>query len=1769
MENNNNISISDELKNETKTKSNVDNSNVRNPNFNVPLKTAVISAASTREEGELSTSASSSDDDENDDDENPVSSGRQSAGSINPPAPTGLCSVPSFNNLNKGIVQASKATSSDNPENSVGVQSRSFLQSKNDKGFEKNKLRTRSANTVWRRPPGADTNLVIRFSDDDTGSESEDCRLKKALELRRKTAGADNKQRLFSLVSAKPTKLQPAARNVNKVLPKKSLSRTFVSDITRINGGDQARVAGSSSAEQVSRVRNLNTMKRKLSNEEHVSDQCLGLNTTKLRDLRQQIELREKELKLKAVYQNKDFASVSGRDYNSGNLGAGADRKSDMTSLGIRMLEATEPDKKRLKVTGTCSTQPVSDRHQEIVSLKSHIPLKELALGSNGLQDRNMIDHDPKGNPPRKTDSRTVKWKKQDDKLEDNSENLSSALKEGANVTVNDMQTDRCSMQMDPSVLLNQNAPLTNVDSNVFLKNKNNVILNHPLKIGGRQLLGSFSKTTSREQLHDAISNDREVGQALDNTCQASLDHSSRWNYVAVANVSEHDNMDMDSLVEMEESLDKELGEAQEQRRICEIEERNALKAYRKAQRALVEANSRCTDLYRRRELYSAHFRSLFLSDSGLSCSTGKQERVRIGFNQMDNSSRSLQQMPPSNLPERPDYDRHNQPGYDLNIQSASDSPLNAPYIHVNGQNLSFEPCSEPDASTSEPLYVNRKPAADIASSPNDRFSADEDEETSPLKHKNVQPYSKIQQREQASVGRQKESAYQSNEKSFTDCSPDSLILEATLRSELFARLGKRTFSKPSSPLNLYPADEVATDSDNGSERTQTSNGSALLSEPERNQEFGLGGNDQPERNNSEVTFNIQNQKKNDDEYSSAWHPVETFVFSPSLVLRSAFGHMKYIPALNSIELQSQKGKQDGSCDYKNEADCTDIGDIHCAITIADPMEEGIRGLCGQEVGSFTSDLLVDPFWPLCTYELRGKCNNDQCPWQHVRDFSNGKVGRRRDDFYSSDCQVGLLQTSYKGTTELSKFQCASTPPTYIVGLDILKYDPHKYNSVVTQGNGQCWKKCFTICIALSNFLQKDLPADEPFLLGSDGRIEVQCNSEKQLSYFQSRKSIVNHPNLTLPSTLQSLEMAFLMLSQEANKLEGMKKALSVLSRAIEAVPNSDILWIIYLLIYNGNVKSVAKDDMYSYAVKHNDKCYVIWLLYINSRTRIDYRLVAYDAALTALCRSLSTYEKDEMYASACILDVFLQMMDFLCMSGNVDKAIQKICRLFLATDISDQHHSLVLSDVLACLKVSDKCMFWVCCVYLVMYKKLPDAIVHKFECYKDLLAIEWPRVHLPDEEKQRAIQLVDMAVDSVKEYVNIKSLGKEVEHKSMQYFGLCHVRCMVALDCLECCRSLLDEYMKKYPSCLEFVLISARVQMNNFEGFEEALRNWPKEIPGIHCIWNQYIEFALQKEGPDFAKVLIVRWFSLLSGDQFTPKEKSDDIGSLHVSLEKASASNLNFLTAGSNHSDLMFGYLNLSLGKLLHNDQAEARDAIDRAFKSAVPAFFEHCLREHSAFLLKFESQLNEGASISKCLNVLNRYLDKIRAFPVSEPLSRQFIEKIEKPRMKQLISNILTPVSSEYVIVNLVLEVWYGPSLIPQVFSQPKELVDFVEAVLEIVPDNYPLAFSACKLLTKGEHFINLTSGSMLYWASSTLANAIFHAIPIAPEYKWLDAAGILDDIAGIELIRERFYRKALSAYPFSVKLWKRYHNLSKTRGDVSFVVEAARAKGIELG
>ncbi|CAN1338828.1 hypothetical protein LINPERPRIM_LOCUS38239 [Linum perenne] len=1610
-----------------------------------PNSSEQVAAANLREDGELSSSS--------DDDENYSSTQLESSGADNPSAAQQPCLVEST----KKSMQQSTAVNgvcAASPVSTVDVSTHASAEANNGKNALKSRLPSKSSNSGRQAALSSDNNLVIRFSDEDSGSESENHSQRKNLRSKIRKTGPDGSRQLLPL-SSTPKTLQHAGANVCNIIPRKPTpTHTFVSSVSNINRGITSG-AGPAQTGQSSWGRSFNDSNR--STHVNTFELGLGLNHAKLQDLRQQIAMREKELKLKADQQNKLSALVSVRENSTRNLSRNAPRRSNICTDAV----SKEPDRKRAKVNGSFSNQLKSDRQQVKLPPNSIQPSNVETAGvvqqdmgncSNNISPKRVTDLDVVESPERHNEMHFISSANPASELKDGKcfskgiSCLQGSVDNNHLVKIPQHPGSSNIVMSEKTMFLNQGASSRNIISPI-VKNScqsNSIELALPFVIN--LLFVPF----------DSI------------IFQASLNNTNFSS--CLRNVSDNSDKKLCLLVEMEDKLDKELEEAQEQRYRCEIEERNALKVYRRAQRALIEATGRCTELYRKRELHSSQFGSLIMNDPSLLLSPAEHDRCGLGLSPAEQTCQNTHPAPSS-----------------IHQKQLSD-----------GQNLRSQPCSEPELSTSEPLHHGFMNNATRRSSPTEDPNVSSDEEVFPIEH-DADQCSNMQPITHNSCEQPKDLDHPSDKQFSLNDSQDPLILEASLRSELYARYRMRALPKTTVSSHLESADEVGTENDIGSERTQMSNSSLPVLAAEKRQECNLEGEDNPERVISERPSQDKNLEKafhstadsGHIEYASRGYQLTPDMLSTPIVWRSVFEHLKVM----STAFLAVKGidNQQRFTIFKYVEDDNDVEsmEVQYSNVTACSMEESTKDICEMEIGSFSSNAAVDPFWPLCMYELRGKCNNSDCPWQHVADFSGGTRNKNQQDS-SHDSDLSPRLKNERTTAKHSNYGGILDCPTYLVGLDIIKARTHTYGSIVAWKDGKCWQKSFSACLALSSLLVKDLPANELFLCGNEGRIEMHGSWNTQLSCFRSRNGLANYQNQVIPSTMQALEMSLATLSQEVNKVENMKKSLSMLSRAIESDPTSEVLWIMYLLVYYSNIKSIEKNDMFSYA-----------------------------------------------------------MLECLCMSGNIDLAVQKVYGLFSLINYSDETHSPLFSDILKCLTISDKYMFWVCCVYLVIYRKLPVPVLQQFECEKDLFAIDWPPVDLKGDEKHRAVELVEMMIDSVELFSKNESLESKANNKVAQWFALNHIRCVIALGRLEFCCTLLEKYLNLYPQCLELVLIAARSQSTDaggsrFDAFENALINWPKEVPGILGLWNQYVEFALERRGPLLAKDLLVCWFNSISecrSRDSTPVE----------SLELASALNPEFLMPYSNQVDIMFGFLNLSVAKMLQNDRTEARAAIDKAFKSAPPLYFDYCLVEHATFLLEHEQWLTKDAPVRELLRILKGYLDDSQALFVSEPLSRRFIKNVDKPRVEQLISNVLSPVSSDYSRVNLVLKAWYGPPLVPHSIGNSKELVELVEAILEMVPSNYPLVVSV-----------------------SILVDSIFHTVPVAPECVWAEVAQILSDTNGAaDILSERFYKRALSVYPFSKKLWCWYKELVKDRkggghdstNDVA-VEEAARKRGIEV-
>lgn len=299
------------------------------------------------------------------------------------------------------------------------------------------------------------------------------------------------------------------------------------------------------------------------------------------------------------------------------------------------------------------------------------------------------------------------------------------------------------------------------------------------------------------------------------------------------ANVSEFSSMDLQSFFGVEELIDKELEEAQEHRHRCEIEERNALKAYLKAQRSLLEANARCNNLYRQRELCSAKLRSLILNNSSFSWSLGQHQHHDVGLEYLPKLGYEI---PTSSCQRQAEYNVLNNPSFDSNNRGIDNRRSGTSYHHMTRANLGSERCNEPDVSTSEPLPQQGNNVIDGVYSPLDELdtSANENEEISLAGHVSNHLGAEYH-RKQDSEAKQMDIDTASNANFSTDIPQDSLLLEATLRSELFARLGTRAMKRSSPCNNIEPAAERGAENEVGSEKSQVHHVVAPLSRAEDN----------------------------------------------------------------------------------------------------------------------------------------------------------------------------------------------------------------------------------------------------------------------------------------------------------------------------------------------------------------------------------------------------------------------------------------------------------------------------------------------------------------------------------------------------------------------------------------------------------------------------------------------------------------------------------------------------------------------------------------------------------------------------------------------------------------------------------------------------------------------------------------------------------------------------------------------------------------------
>ncbi|XP_042387873.1 uncharacterized protein LOC121979974 isoform X1 [Zingiber officinale] len=1195
----------------------------------------------------------------------------------------------------------------------------------------------------------------------------------------------------------------------------------------------------------------------------------------------------------------------------------------------------------------------------------------------------------------------------------------------------------------------------------------------------------------------------------------------------------------LESLLELEELQDKELEKAQEFRQRCELEERLALKSYRKAQKDLINANERCAVLYRNRETISTKLQNLMLESSNFVWQSSKQDHggcvhSRLGYHVpaegqtsellYERSNRGLLEDTSLDVSLRMTH-RH---GSCSNQYSESDDSTSDHRDKSTTNGLS-SPASSPNMSTDDDrenlVLDKREVVSNLACSPNVDSHADVTSDLDVRKEGNSQDYD----------------------------------LEAALRSKLVAKFGMRTFCK-SDGMSSVPC-EVDQAVVKNEKRSNTSANQQIQ------QQMIIQNSNSEGLFRAEGIMNLSSVKhcgqsqQNEFSYEveggssflkgSYWLVCQPILSPSSSILHNVLPLLKFnvsaYPNGRTEEKDARPKSQKVICKPDKTDDSTNVS--------------GVSSSC---------DNSIDFFLPFCMFELRGKCNNDECPWQHVkqnskRSLKRGLLVTHNSDSYFSALTAEMSQGGLEPSHGLSK---SFLPiPSYYIGASLVKPEPHFYHSILARSTWKYWQLGFSASFPIPLSFQRIHSQDVPLLQIGDGVMSDYDSWSRHSWYLQSHDAKMKKIIQGLPDSDQSLELALNLFCGKFYKSE-IKKAFTVLSRAIESHPTSAVLWVIYLHIFYMKEEGIGKDDMFLHAVQHNPSSYELWLMYINSRVKLDDRLNAYKNALKTLCQAKVVCDKGKRNRSAHVLDIFLQMLDCLCMCGNVDKALWRIYQLVPSSD-SELSSDSMLPDLLFSLTVPDQCIFWICCIYVVMYKKVPQEVVHNFELEKDFLfRLEWPFIQLSIEETNMVGDLMKLAIEKVGVDVDKAPQGRDrAAQRSLHVLAVCHVRLAATLNGFQHSEELLVNYFEIYPTCLELLLLTVRSHENCkfdvfWQSFQEILHSWPTEVPGIQCLWNQCIEHVLL-QGNDCAEKLIEHWFQQF-GELNYPGFRI--LGNKNAGLCRPSKQQF-IVESAVDHTEVdenMFALLNLSLHRLSKNDVEGAFSAVDDALKLCSAKYFGHCIREHTAISLLKQSEFQNNTCLTM-LPLLSNYVVDTRFLPKPELLSRQYYKSIKKPRVRQLIDEIMGSVPANFSLLNSVLEVCYGPTFLPETM-EPRELVDFVETLMELAPANYQLALSVYRFTARSFCDAGVAYNGIIFWASSILVNSIFQSVPAAPENIWIEAADLLgnSDARGVA---DRFYQQALSVYPFSLLLWKSYLHFAKLTEKTDVLIEAARERGLE--
>lgn len=802
---------------------------------------------------------------------------------------------------------------------------------------------------------------------------------------------------------------------------------------------------------------------------------------------------------------------------------------------------------------------------------------------------------------------------------------------------------------------------------------------------------------------------------------------------------------------------------------------------------------------------------------------------------------------------------------------------------------------------------------------------------------------------------------------------------------------------------------------------------------------------------------------------------------------------------------------------------------------------------------------------------------------------------------------------------------------TYIAKVPIYRIGSYlmKTECLESQPSVAILKHQLGIRQSLSVFLPgvRQLPNDMPCLLDSSLKLPTLGNalgSMRQFSVgFRAQVDFEGHFSNSVEDVESLLEAALNLIDFNLNmeKSEAQKNALCLLSRGLEAQPSSVALWVVYLSLFYRHEKNIGEEDLFYHAVQHNKGSYELWMMFINSRRHLTERLEAYESAIVAIGRKFKNQGGHLTEMSSFLLDFALQMLNCLCVSHLSQKAVAWIDELASLASESVQCvegcDASSASILIACLTKHDICILWICCACVIIQLQLPTMVIERLGCKQQLLFCDiWHDKKVQKQSAVHAMRLMHVAASRGRGCLALDSvtflLDKETQ-RSKEALAVNFSQCAAVCEGLDSSLTLVDKLLKLYPSSIELILLRVHLEehlrgkMEGLKIFEEALLRWPSYQAGKLRLWNQYIGYAFKAKGIDFVKLLFARCVTQVRdtadicgsigenlGSYYpptscreskinhkglqtpTPNEDLDDgvrqtFQFLPTILKQQTFKGSGFKHGFSNQ-DAVFGFLNLAFFEAISGDIVAANNAIDDGLKIAADVKdVLHCIKEMAA-LTCFRSvnptSLTSSLLQHKVISLVDRCFVESQVLKTIHTLSKGFCESIKSRRVRLCVEHLLGPWPTDNSLFNIILETIYGSTLLPDETVTMKDLIEFVDKIMEVTPTNVRLAASACRAVqSRMDTFNDVAKSAVLFWSISLLLDSLCQSSPEPPEPVWVEA-GTMAKLLGVDILLEDFYQRALVVYPFSTALWRDLLAVSSRTGNLKLVTESALKAGVRL-